>query len=82
MEQGSPPIEKGAILVEGGAYHRGWKGRRVRRKGRCSSVLDCGGQTLLPGLIDCHNHLSLDPRLENYLYRMNDPIPDPDSPGL
>ncbi len=38
-------------------------------------VLDCGDQTLLPGLIDCHNHLSLDPRLEDYLYRMNDPIP-------
>ena len=38
-------------------------------------MLDCCDQTLLPGLIDCHNHLSLDPRLENYLYRMEDPIP-------
>lgn len=27
----------------------------------------------LPGLIDCHNHLSLDPTLDNYLHRMNDP---------
>ena len=38
-------------------------------------MLDWSDQTLLPGLIDCHNHLSLDPRLENYLYRMADPVP-------
>jgi imidazolonepropionase-like amidohydrolase len=30
----------------------------------------------MPGLIDCHNHLSLDPTLDNYLYRMNDSIPE------
>ncbi len=39
-------------------------------------VIACEGQTLLPGLIDCHNHLSLDPTLDNYLFRMNDPIPE------
>lgn len=40
------------------------------------AVLECPGQTLMPGLIDCHNHLSLDPTLPDYLLRMNDPLPE------
>jgi imidazolonepropionase-like amidohydrolase len=71
---GNPPIERGAILVEGERILR--VGKEEEFKGETNiHVLDCGDQTLLPGLIDCHNHLSLDPRLENYLYRMADPIP-------
>jgi imidazolonepropionase-like amidohydrolase len=71
---GNPPIERGAILVEGERILR--VGKEEEFKGETSiHVLDCGDQTLLPGLIDCHNHLSLDPRLDNYLYRMADPIP-------
>jgi imidazolonepropionase-like amidohydrolase len=71
---GNPPIERGAILVEGERIIR--VGKEEEFKGEANiHVLDCGDQTLLPGLIDCHNHLSLDPRLENYLYRMADPIP-------
>lgn len=70
---GKAPIEKGAILVEGQRITG--VGREEEFKGRaCVNVLDCSDQTLLPGLIDCHNHLSLDPKLENYLYRMKDPI--------
>ncbi len=37
-------------------------------------VLEWPGATLLPGLIDCHNHLSMDPTLENYLEHMNDGV--------
>jgi imidazolonepropionase-like amidohydrolase len=71
---GNPPIERGAILVEGERILR--VGKEEEFKGEVNiHVLDCGDQTLLPGLIDCHNHHSLDPRLENYLYRMADPIP-------
>jgi imidazolonepropionase-like amidohydrolase len=71
---GNPPIEKGAILIEGERILR--VGKEEAFKGETDiHVLDCSDQTLLPGLIDCHNHLSLDPRLENYLYRMADPIP-------
>jgi len=71
---GNPPIERGAILVEGERILR--VGKEEEFKGEANiHLLDCGDQTLLPGLIDCHNHLSLDPRLENYLYRMADPIP-------
>jgi imidazolonepropionase-like amidohydrolase len=39
-------------------------------------VLDCPGLTLMPGMIDCHNHLSLDPNLPDYLLRMQDPVPE------
>lgn len=71
---GNPPIERGAILVEGERILK--VGKEEEFKGETSiHVLDCSDQTLLPGLIDCHNHLSLDPRLDNYLYRMADPIP-------
>jgi imidazolonepropionase-like amidohydrolase len=71
---GNPPIQRGAILIEGERILR--VGKEEEFKGEASiHVLDCGDQTLLPGLIDCHNHLSLDTRLENYLYRMADPIP-------
>jgi imidazolonepropionase-like amidohydrolase len=42
---------------------------------RAVEVIECPGQTLMPGMIDCHNHLSLDPCLPDYLLRMNDPLP-------
>lgn len=38
-------------------------------------VIDYPGGTLMPGLIDAHTHLSMDPLLENYLDHMTDPIP-------
>jgi imidazolonepropionase-like amidohydrolase len=73
--KGNPPIERGAVLVQGERILG--VGKEEEFKGKTNiRVLDCGGQTLLPGLIDCHNHLSLDPRLDNYLYRMNDSIPE------
>jgi imidazolonepropionase-like amidohydrolase len=68
-------MKPGALLI---------KDNRIEAIGRSASerereadqVLDCRDQTLMPGLIDCHNHLSLDPTLENYLFRMNDSIPE------
>jgi len=72
---GSPPIDKGVILIEGQRIIG--VGKEGEDRGKADThVLDCSDQTLLPGLIDCHNHLSLDPTLENYLYRMNDSIPE------
>jgi imidazolonepropionase-like amidohydrolase len=70
---GSPPTEKGTILVEGQRIVGVGKEEEFRERAD-AHVLDCSDQTLLPGLIDCHNHLSLDPRLENYLHRMADPV--------
>ena len=72
--KGGAPIDKGAILIEDARIVRVGKAVTFQANGNVP-VVDCGDQTLLPGLIDCHNHLSLDPRLDNYLHRMADPIP-------
>ncbi len=37
-------------------------------------AIELPGTTLLPGLIDCHNHLSMDPTLDNYLDHMTDSV--------
>lgn len=34
--------------------------------------IDAGENTLMPGMIDCHNHLSLDARVSGHLEMMND----------
>ena len=72
---GNPPVDRGAILIEGERILMVGKTEEIMKRADPAQVLDCGDETLLPGLIDCHNHLSLDPRLENYLHRMADPIP-------
>lgn len=66
-------IPEGAVLVDG---------KRISAVGPLASltlppdaeVIDCPGLTLMPGLIDAHNHLSLDASLPGYLERMADPI--------
>jgi imidazolonepropionase-like amidohydrolase len=65
----------GAILIQGGRIIATGLAAAQRAFG-VDELIDCEGQTLLPGLIDCHNHLSLDPSLDNYLLRMNDSIPE------
>ena len=42
-----------------------------------AEVIDLGAQTLIPVMIDCHNHLALDTRLENHLVKMTDPECEP-----
>lgn len=65
----------GAILIQGGRIVA--VGREAtQRASEAHELIECAGQTLMPGFIDCHNHLSLDPSLENYLLRMNDSIPE------
>jgi imidazolonepropionase-like amidohydrolase len=66
-------ILEGAILIEE---------ERIKAIGTHSELsryphdqeLDFPGGTLMPGLIDCHTHLSMDPELENYLEHMSDPV--------
>jgi len=55
----------------GGPYPR----RGTRRKYQARTRRQSDGlfdQVLIPGLIDCHNHCSLDTTIENYQARMND----------
>ncbi len=72
---GSPPIDQGAVVLEGEKILNIGREEAIKIEG-IKHTIDCSNQTLLPGLIDCHNHLSLDPTLDNYLYRMNDSIPE------
>lgn len=71
---GAPAIRPALLLIENGKIKA--LGQEAEDETQEDDyIIDCGQQTLLPGLIDCHNHLSLDPTLDNYLYRMNDSIP-------
>ncbi len=71
---GAPSMAPGAVLVRRDRIEAVGT-EALERVGEGTEVIDCGQQVLLPGLIDCHNHLSLDPTLDNYLHRMNDSIP-------
>jgi imidazolonepropionase-like amidohydrolase len=72
---GGPAVEPPVLLIDRGKIES--LGREAEsRAPEADQLIDCHGQTLLPGLIDCHNHLSLDPTLPNYLHRMNDSLPE------
>ena len=70
---GDGPVPDGAVLVDDS---------QIVAVGPLESLalpsdvetIDCPGLTLLPGLIDAHNHLSLDASLPNYLEHMADPV--------
>ncbi len=66
-------LPNGALLVKDGL---------IKAVGPADEILsiphdqlhDFSNATLMPGLIDSHTHLSMDPTLENYLDHMSDPI--------
>ena len=54
---GSPPVENAAVLIDGGRIHAvGAADSAI--VSQASEVVDASGMTLLPGLIDCHDHLA------------------------
>jgi imidazolonepropionase-like amidohydrolase len=72
---GGQAVEPAVLLTARGVIEAVGE-EAAARATEASEVWNFGDQTLLPGLIDCHNHLSLDPTLDNYLQRMNDPLPE------
>lgn len=55
---GSAPIENSAFLVEGDAFT--WVGRQGQRQPPPGAVrVDLSGKTVMPSLIDGHNHIGL-----------------------
>jgi imidazolonepropionase-like amidohydrolase len=68
---GRAPIEKGSILIEGERILAIGTEKDIRPASNLE-CLDCKDEVLIPGLVDCHNHLALDPTLENWPARMND----------
>ncbi|MCC8189377.1 MAG: amidohydrolase family protein [Planctomycetes bacterium] len=65
-------ISGGAVLVEDGRIREIYESLDGVVFPRDAAVVDLGDLTLMPGMIDCHNHLALDARLENHLVKMND----------
>ena len=55
---GSPPVERAAFLVQGGAFT--WVGTAGQRQPPAGATrIDLSGKTVMPSLIDGHNHIGL-----------------------
>lgn len=67
-------LPKGAVLIEKGIVQAVGAIENLIHYAH-DRLLDFPGTTLMPGLIDCHTHLSMDPTMENYLDHMSDPVP-------
>ena len=72
---GDKPILNGAIFVEGGKIKAVGPFEKIKNNFHTESF-DLGDVTLMPGLIDCHTHLSMDATMDDYLEHMADPIPE------
>jgi imidazolonepropionase-like amidohydrolase len=68
---GRPPVEKGAVRISGDRIVAVGPENAIGSPAGLP-VIDCGDQVLIPGLIDCHSHLSMDPTQDNWPARLND----------
>lgn len=64
--------EHAALLVENGKITQIYDNASQAPVPPEAEVLDYGDATVIPGMIDCHNHLALDARLPNHLVKMED----------
>lgn len=65
-------VKDGAVLVENGMISHIFDHAREAEAPAGTVIMDVGDSTLMPGMIDCHNHLALDARIPNHLVKMND----------
>ncbi len=70
---GSKTVPDPVLVVENGILKGVTKEVEIGRQSD-NRIFSYPGATLMPGLIDCHTHLSMDPTLENYLDHMADPV--------
>jgi imidazolonepropionase-like amidohydrolase len=68
---GRPPVENGAVRIEGDRIAAMGPEKEIGAP-HGFQVIECGNQVLIPGLIDCHCHVSMDPTQENWPARLND----------
>lgn len=65
-------IRNGSLLIENGIIREIYEKSDATAFPQDTEIIDFGDRVLIPGMIDCHNHLALDARLENHLVKMND----------
>jgi imidazolonepropionase-like amidohydrolase len=65
-------LENAAVKVENGLISEIYDNASQLPEEMQKQIIDLGDKTLIPGMIDCHNHLALDARIENHLVKMND----------
>lgn len=69
---GRDPIADGVVLVEGDRIRAvGPRAEVAVPEG--ATVIDCGDQTLLPGLVDAHSHASIIPGLGDQIGQLRQP---------
>jgi len=55
--RGGPPLERGSVLIRGSTILAvGRQADVVPPEGAAVEVMDFPGQTLMPGMVDCHTH--------------------------
>jgi imidazolonepropionase-like amidohydrolase len=67
------PVPNGAIVIEENIIREVMPLNELPRDSS-HEVIDFPDATLMPGLIDSHTHLSMDPTLDNYLDHMSDTV--------
>lgn len=70
---GRPPLENGCLLIQNGKIVRVGILSDFDLSRDDTRIRDCSQYYLLPGLIDCHNHLSIVPGLGDQLGQMRLP---------
>ncbi|HYM69959.1 MAG TPA: amidohydrolase family protein [bacterium] len=69
---GRPAIERGVVLIEGERITAVGPEAAVRIPAGVD-VIDCGSQTVLPGLVDAHSHASINPGLGDQIGQLRQP---------
>src|SRR5512139_3639405 len=68
---GRAPVRNGAVRIQGDRIVSAGEEREI---GPLSGarIVDCRDQVLIPGMIDCHNHVSMDPTQQNWPAHLHD----------
>ncbi len=66
-------LENTSIIVEGSIIRKVLNGMVTAPKD--AKIISLSGCTLMPGLIDCHTHISLDGSVDPFAHSMSEPLP-------